>query len=300
MKRKWMLSLAALPLIVGLVVAKSLADENSRLVARDIFADAKLIFSADEKRVLAVRDESAYGRISAQIVELPGESRVEVLTDSIDAFLFFSPNGQWVYQLDLDSYYGSTDDLGMDYRRPTPDEKIGIVGRDALHDQSKATIRFTFPGSDKDFYGAYLHGREIIVESRQRTWHLDANDLQILSSQPRKRKLTYVRLCPDGETLCHRVYRKVDNGTDFWEFLDLKTGKPLWKMPDDNTGFPQLSSDGQLLLKNKNGEVIARDTRTGAEKWRFRGPQSSVVALSPDQSAVYEARENGELWKWPR
>lgn len=30
----------------------------------------------------------------------------------------------------------------------------------------------------------------------------------------------------------------------------------------------------------KDGEVIAHDTRTGKEKWRSRGPQSSVLALT--------------------
>ena len=296
MKRKRIWVLAVVPLIVGFVFAKQLADKRPQLVARDVFADAGLIFSGDEQRFAAVRDESAYQRISAQIVGNFGAERIEVLTDSIDPFLFFSPDGKWIYQLDLDSYYGSTNDMGMDYRNPRPDEKIGLVGRNGLDNQSRATIRFTFPGPQKDFYGAYLFDHEIVVESREKTWYLDANNLRILNTQVQKRSLTSVHLCPDGKTLYRRVY----GHTDFWEFLDLPTEKTLWKLPDDNSGFPKISGDGRLSLRIEQGEVVARDTRTGVEKWRLRGPQSGVIALAPDQSAIYEARPNGELWKWPR
>ena len=163
--------------------------------------------------------------------------------------------------------------------------------------------KFRFP-RNAELYGVWWHEEEIIAESPYQTWHFEPRTLHLVSTQRQHRtqtwswrKQAYCDLCPDGQTLhCMRLYTR--------EYIDLRTGKTLWKESNDSRKGGEntvgYSANGRTVLMHKDKDVIARDTRTGKEQWRLRGLQSSVIALAPDQSAIYEARQNGELWKWPR
>ena len=287
MKRKIIGVLTALLLSFGSAKADSTIDPRARLVARD-FDVVGLAFSADEKWLFGHN-----GRGSGQTLALTGGARAKIFSDSMDGYIGFSPDDRWLYQLDLDSYEGFIDDYGVDFRFPTPDDVIGIVGR-STRAGSKETIRFTFPGARRDFYGASVRGDEVIAESREMTYYLDARDLSILRTQPQTRTLKNVYLLGDGKTLLGTAE---DLGL---KLVDLATEKTLWKQPyKSGSGF-RLTPNGRLLLRMESGVIVARNTRTAKEEWRFRGPTSHSFWLSPDESAIYEARQNGELWKWPR
>ena len=61
MKRKWVWGLAALPLVIGLVVAKPLADKRPKLVARGFEASA-LKFSPNGKLLFAQFAAERFGK----------------------------------------------------------------------------------------------------------------------------------------------------------------------------------------------------------------------------------------------
>ena len=287
MKRKGILVVAVLPLVIGLFVAKRLADKRPNVVTHGVgFKSAKfLAISPNGERMFVwpyVAPSDPNHDSSAQIVSLCDGSRVDVPVDSLDSDwfgAFFSSDSQRIYQLSFHN-----DMIG--------DKGVDLVRISARDGRKKKEFLFA---EVNEFYGFYARGNEVIAESPHRTWHLNANHLQILTLQTRNRSpdLDYGLLCPDGKTVMKPNYYPD-------EFRDLETGKLLWRLPEEIPQNPKFSPDGRTLLTQKNGEVIARDTRTGIEKWRLRGPQSSVLALAPDESAIYEARENGELWKWPR
>ena len=284
MKRKWIWSLAALPLIIFWVVAKPLADKRPQLVARDVDATG-LVISPDQSKALA------RGIAATHIVNLKDGSQISIPGND-NSRNFFSPDGKEIYQ------------LSTEREKQHPDKyRDSLVVRDA--DSGRAQGQFQF-ANNANLYGVWWHGNEIIAESPRQTWHFDANTLRLLNAQPQhrtlqNRALQSVTLCPDGKTGA-----KIEEfGTDFYKFFDLDSGKMLWKLSNEEAMPSQFPPDGAVVLTQKIltrniGDFIARDLRTGAEKWRLRGPQSSVLALAPDESAIYEARENGELWKWPR
>ena len=285
MKSKWIWSLAALPLVVGLFVAKPLADKRPVLVARGIDG-SNLLVSSDGEWLFAKYTDSTYiiGRVigfdgnSLKFAQ-PSDSRLCVLS-SIAA----------LYRINVDSVSRKKSEGTLEELSFYSDES----NFGATENPDKA--RFVFPGRDEDFYGVRVRNQEVIVESRLQTWHLDAKSLHVIRTQKRNRALSQMTLCPDGKTLFHDL----DSEKGIYEFADIETAKPLWRRQLGALYNLHFSLDGCLLVALENGVVIARDTRTGKEKWRLRGPQSSYFALAPDQSAIYEARSNGELWKWAR
>ena len=279
MKRTWMWGLAALPVVVGLVFAQALADKRPRLVARGVVTSF-LKFSPDGRLLFAHSPAQTFG----VTIALKDGSRTQIPGDYNPETAFFSSDSRRIYEI------FSLSEVNME----GIDVYYRIVGHDAR--DGKSATKFAFPSTGL-LEDAYVRGDQIVVESSAKIWYLNARDMKVTGAQSRKQHLSSVHLlCPDGQTVC----RRNQVPTDVWEFVDLPTGKLLWKLPLDDTGYPIFSSDGRLTLRKSGDQVIARDTRTGAEKWRLRGPQSSVIALAPDQSALYEARENGELWKWPR
>ncbi len=288
MKRELIWALAIVPLIFSPAMAEPLVDKSPRLVARN-FEVVELIFSTDGKWLFGDN-----GFMVGQTLALTGGARARIFSDSQDNFIGFSPDDKWIFQLGLDSYEGFIDDEGYDFRNPTPDGIIGIVGR-STREGSKETIRFTFTGARADFYGAYLRDDEIIVESREMTYHLDAHNLRVLRTEPQTRTLrNVIWLLGDGKTVL------VSGGRLGLKFVDLPTEKTLWTQPyGAGSGF-RFTLDGRLILRMESGVIVAREARTAKEVWRFRGPASRYFWLSPDQTAIYEARPNGELWKWPR
>ena len=285
MKRKWIWGLAALPLVVGLFVAKRLADKRPRLVARNIDGTNLLVATDGEWLFAKYNDStSTTGRVigfDGKLLEFarPSDSRLCVLA-SIAA----------LYRINVDRESRKKSEATLEELSfYTGESNFGAT-------ENPDKERFIFPGRDEDLYGVCVRGREIIVESRLNTWHLDAKNLHIISVQKRNRSLSHATLCPDGKTLFHDL----DSAKGIYEFADIETAKPLWKRQLGALYNLRFSLDGRLLITSKNGLVIARDVRSGTEKWRLLGPQSPYVALSPDQSAIYETRANGELWKWPR
>ena len=285
MKRKWLWALVALPLIVGFVFAKRLADKRPQLMARGIDGSNMLI-SSDGEWLFAPLEISDF--VTGRLFGFDGQplkfapshdSRPGVLT-SIAALHRINVDGKSRQKseatLEEVSFYAGEVKLGATKK---PDKK-----------------RFIFPGRDEDLYGVCVRDGEIIVESRLDTWHLNAKNLHVLREQKRQRALSHATLCPDGKTL----FYDLDSEKGIYQFSDIETAKPLWKRQFGARYNLRFSLDGRLLVTSENGVVIARDTRTGVEKWRLRGPQSPYIALAPDESAIYEARKNGELWKWPR
>lgn len=284
MKRKWMLALATLPLIILLVFAWRLADKRPQLVARDLKV-AELWISPDGKSIVTHGDWSP----KSHIIRLDGGSQVSIPTSNSE--FFFSPDGTKLYQLNFEF-----EPQGEKFHQT-------LVLYDAASGRREG--RFQFARSVL-LYGALWRDGEVVVESDRQTWHFEARSLRLLGTQKRNKLAQRIAtLCPDGETIYWPIGQGKWNTSPYiWTFADLRTGRILWSdgpKPVDVTpvGF---SGDGRIVLWSggkSNGEVVARDTRTGVEKWRLRGPQSSVIALSPDASAVYEARD-GKLWKWPR
>ena len=285
MKRKWMWMLAVVSLFAGFVVAKRLADKRPRLVVRDVDA-SQLIFASDGTKMVARGNASAW----SHIVDLSDGSQFSVPGD-VNSRNFFAPDGAKLYQ------------LNTEWENPNGGKFHDVlVVRDAHTGRTEGEFRFA---SGANLYGAWWHNNEIIVESPRQTWHFRARDLRLVGTQKQRRTQAYAILCPDGRTLYWLQTTDAMGATpDVWKFADLNSGKILWSDSKFGSSMREFSVDGHTSLWSDNAEeqieVVARDTRTGAEKWRLRGPQSSVVALSPDQSAVYEARPNGELWKWPR
>ena len=278
MKRKWIWGLAIVPLIIGFIVAKSLADKRPRLVARGVNA---------KNLSMSISPDGKWLYTAGRTIEVAGNASFQfpLSETDFDGPTFFCENGTRLCQFSYE----------------IPPCGFGVSCHSVLSLRSarsgKVISRFDFPDSDStiNVYGASLQGNEIVVESQQKTWRFQVKNLRFLSLQKRQRTLPAAGLCPDGKTL----YRGVI-ATKTLEFRDLHTEKLLWTIPQEISRSPQFSFDGALFLMRKKGEIIAYDTRTGKENWRFHGPQSSAIALSPDQSAIYEARPNGELWKWPR
>ena len=286
MNRKWMGALAALLVVGAFVFAKSLADKRPRLVARDVDA-SDLVISPEGKRLVA----NANGANSSHVIDLENGLQFSISNVSYPRSSF-SPDGKKIYQ------------LNTEWENPNSQKIYDVlVLWDAYSGRKEGQFRFA---SGDNIYGAWWSGNEIIVESAQRTWHFEARTLRLKTVQKQYRKATYAVLCPDGQTFYWNGEAEAKGEKPgFTEFADLRTGKMLWiwSQPDCDTllGF---SVDGGTVfgmsgLENQH-EIVARETRTGKEKWRFRGPQYTVMALAPDESAIYEARPNGELWKWPR
>lgn len=206
---------------------------------------------------------------------------------------FFSPDGTKLYQLNLEFEHQS----GSFHQ--------ALVLYDA--DSGRREGQFQFE-SGIIIYSATWREGEIIAQSSFQSWRLNSRNLRLLATQNQNSKLVLpsIDLCPDGETLYWRIDKdNIGSKPHTWNFADRHTEKILWSDgPKFNGGAPSgFSVDGHIVLSaggTPKGEVSARDVRTGKERWRLRGPQSSVLALAPGEGAVYEARPNGELWKWPR
>lgn len=277
MKRKWIWVLAIAPLIVGFVFARRLANKRPQLLGRHMAAWHLLPSSDGEWLFVQYRDSDID---NGRIVGMNGDLKPS------DSSLYVLPSLAMIQRVrTVKNSEGLLEGVSFD---PTDFDSNAPENRDKK--------RFMFLGARDDLYGACVRSEEIVVESRQQTWHLDSRNLHILATQKRKRSLTNVLLCPDGKTLIDDI----DGEKGIYQFIDLETEKPLWKRRLGAYYNLNFSFDGRLLVVLENGVVIARDTRTGVEKWRLRGPKSWVLAVSPDESTVYEARENGELWKWPR
>ncbi len=285
MKRKWMWAVATLPLVVGFVVAKRLVDKRPRVVARDVDASA-LIISRDEKRAVTRGNAAEW----SHVIDLDDGSQFSIPGD-INSHNFFSPDGKKIYQLNTE----------WEHQGSAKFHDVFVV-RDSASGHTEGQYRFA---SGADLYGIWWDGDEIIAESPRQTWHFKARSLRLVSTQKQHRAQKYAILCPDGQTIYwdHQT-DSMGAAPNVWEFADLHTGKIQWSESRFGSGVPlEFSSDGRIVLWSggvQQSEIIARDTRNGTEQWRLRGPQSDVIALSPDQSAIYEARPNGELWKWPR
>ena len=284
MKRKWVWALAIVPVVTAFIFAWRLADKRPRLVARG-FKTAEVMIAPDGKKIVAFGGWSAHG----QIVRLGDGSRTPLSSGEPS---FFSPDGSQLYQLNFEMENGGK---GV---------HCTLVLCDADSGRKRARHQFE---SGVVLYGASWQGGEIVAESARQTWHLDARTLRIISTRKRAFKLSprNATLCPDGETFWFRDGENRIGMPMIVKFVDLRTGQELWQAePVMKRGTPLgFSGDGRTVLLSDNREpmeIIARHTRTGAEKWRMRGPQSFVLALAPDQSAIYEARTNGEIWKWPR
>ena len=309
MKRNWMWLLAVVPLFAGFVFVTFMVDERSqttgerlqvadkrsplilkhpKLVTRGLDFSDLVISPTGEKAV--VRGNFGSDGDWSRIVNLNDGSKISA-PGSVLARNIFSPDGKRICQLDVEM------------EKPTSDEFNDVL---VLSDAStgKTEKKFHFaPGAN--LYGFWWQGGEITVESPRQTWRFEARELRLVSTQTRRRKHN-ANLCPDGKTLYwERTTDKTGVAPVTWSFADVNTEKILWSdTPITEAGGPTgFSVDGRVVLwkdVQAPNDIIARDIRTGAEKWRFRGPKSSVVALAPDNSALYEVRENGELWKWPR
>lgn len=247
-------------------------------MARDIAA-TDLTISADGTQLFARDNSQHFG----QVLNLQHGSRANVRASDFNFTPIFSADKTRIYQLQVN--------VNMNNGKPW-DIPPALLAHDINSGKIKAI--FDFSSEEDHFYGAFLQGDIVTVESKNKTWHLDSRNLQIISVEKQNRPVTYAILCPDSRTL----YDVVTGDDARWEFTDLESGKLLWqKRTGALAGF---SVNGQDCLWQEDGEVIVCDTRTGAEKWRLRGPQSAVLALSPDENAVFEARSDGKLWRWPR
>ena len=302
MKRKTMVLLAVTPLIFGLIVAKRLADKRPRLVARlttqlpspkgsTRWTHAIALFVSPDGRHLFARDGYGFGQHIDLSAGSPIAFPLVVPITDISYGVWFSPDNQSIYMVSGYKPKGTGGQESAWHR--------SIVARDArsgkLKRQFVLPLRIQLNGNP--FYGLRVSGDQTVVESRGKTWRLDANMLQLIGTQARQRPLTWVQLCPDGQTGYRFLAVAQSSGM---EFFDLQSGRSLWKTARLARYPAPFSADGRLVLTQENGVIFARETRTGKEQWRFQGPQSDVLALAPDQSAIYEARTNGQLWKWPR
>ncbi len=288
MKRKWMWALAALPLVLGLVVAKRLADKRPRLIARGLDISGVTI-SPDGKRIIVRGDKG----VKSQVIHLDNGPQFSIPGDANSHF-FFSPDATKIYQ------------LNTEWEKPETKQHVAVFHkelevRDAYSGRLKGQFRFA---NDANLYGVTWQSDELIAESPRQTWHFDLGTLRVRNIQKQNRTQAHADLCPDGRTLYWLTSGKMHALSNAWEVADLNTGKILRNGAKFGETIIQFSADGHTALwfryDGKGYEVVARDTRTGIEKWRLRGPQSPAIALSPDESALYEARPNGELWKWPR
>ena len=278
-----MWGLAVVPLIAVLVFSWRLTNKRPHLVARGL-SIAELTIAPDEKSIVV--SENGWSQKS-QIIRLDSGSRTSIPTSVSE--LFFSPDAKNLYQ------------LNFEFERQNEKFHQTLVFYDAVSGRRKGRFQF-----DRGvlLYGATWRDGEIVVESDRQSWHFEAQSLRLIGTRTRNRLARRnATLCPDGETIYWSIGQgKWDTRPYIWTFADLRTGKILWSdgpKPADvaPVGF---SPDGRVVLwPSGKSEIVARDTRTGVEKWRLRGPRSSVVALSPDANAVYEARD-GKLWKWPR
>ena len=288
MKRKRVWVLAALLLCVVFACAKWLANKRPLLVGSGLDI-SEMTVSPDGERIV-VPDK--WG-MKSQIIRLVDSSRISIPI-STSASYFFSPDGTKLYQR---NFYLDFDEQGESFHHTL-----------VLYDAASGRVegRFQFKRG-VNLYGAAWRDGEVVAESARQTWHLAPSTLQLTSTQPRQSPHHSASLCPDGQTLYWRGdwlngQARMGVNADTWSFADLNSGEILWNDPQ-RLGPLGFSTDGRtVLFFDSRGEskIIARDTRTGAEKWRLRGPQSPIIALSPDQSAIYEARSNGELWEWPR
>ncbi len=301
MKRKWIWALAVLPLVAGLIVAGRLADNRPRLVAhltssvsgisvfpsRAIHA-TDLFISPDGKRIFVRYIGEDFGEIvdltTGSVSQMPDTDNVDFQYN-----VLFSADSRYFYQVSFCS--------------PTPSGERSqdcqaLLSRDAR----SGVINQQFVISNyvvEDFYGIALDRKKILLRSRAKAWLLNFMTLQVVGSDRKRGTFKNVRLCTDNKTI-YSFQLDQKYGITTVQFFDLQSEKLLWQMPLEGELRFTMSSDGLIVLSMENGVVIARDLRTGQVKWRFSGPRNHVLAVSPDQSAIYEARENGELWKWPR
>ena len=275
MKRKWIWGLAVVPLIAGFVFAKRLADKRPRLVARNVNTSTLTISPDGTKAVIN----------GNHVVNLEDGSQITISGD-VSSRSSFSPDGKKIFQFNSERDNPQSESYH---------EVLALVDSNSGQRQG----RFSF-ADIPNVYGVWWRGDEIIAESPSQTLVFETRDLRLIRTQQRIRKRWHGFLCPDGQTI---YALSAGLSPENFEFADLDTGKILWKRAQPSGGHPlTFSMDGQIVLwpDPQKGGVTALNTRTGVEKWRTRGPQSSVVALSPDESAIYEARPNGELWEWPR
>ena len=276
MKRKWIWGLAAVPVIIGFAFAQRLADKRPRLVARGV-ATSTLTVSPDGKKVLVNGN---------RIVNLGDGSQI-IISGDVSSRSYFSPNGKKILQ------FNSERDT------PQSEQSHNVL---VLVNSNSGQRQGSFSFADiLNVHGVWWNGDEIIAESPDQTLVFETRSLRLVHKQTQRRKNWYGFLCPDGHTI---YWPSAGVAPEILEFADLNTGKILWSRTQVSSGNPlAFSPDGKTVLwpdDTRKGGVVALNTRTGKEKWRMHGPQSSVLALSPDESAIYEARPNGELWKWPR
>lgn len=81
-------------------------------------------------------------------------------------------------------------------------------------------------------------------------------------------------------------------------FYDAKTGRALWNWKGLSSGY-DLSADEKLVVACNGQHCIARDLKTGVQKWKVQKPNSSIFALSPDGKTFAERRPDGQIWLWP-
>lgn len=293
MKRKWIWALTALLLSVGFVLVKRVADKRPRVMARDVETPTLVVSPiADERAILVARDVEASllevspdGQLlfahseaqqSATVIGLKEDLRVVIPVDYNPVSAFFSADSRRIYEI-YNQPDVNADGIDVHFR---------ISGHDAR--TGKSAREFVFPLSE-NIYGAYARGTEILVESKQKTWRLDERTLRVLGTRPQKRTTFDETLIPDGKTLF-----TLDAQHNTFKFKDLITHKLLWQIRD-NEWNSVFSPDGRTVLTQKNNEIVARDTRTGDEQWRLRGPQSSVVALSPDEKTLYRSAQKRRI-----
>ena len=300
MKRKWIWALAVVPLIAGLVLAKRLADKRPRLVAhlktsvpvgggtsRAIHA-TNLFISPDGSRLFVRYLGEGFG----DGVALTTGSVSRMPDPDIQHDVLFSADGRHFYHLDSCRFDVSAKQDHRCQALSLFDARSGVL-------QKQFVIPKTAHVAYKNFYGTALAQGQLVLEGRGHTWRLDPNDLRVVGVYPNQHTLRMGHFCSDGKTLSLLQINRANNALTA-QFFDLQSEKLLWQMPLEENWKFATSSDGRIALSLEHRVVISRDLRTGAEKWRLPGPQSHVLAVAPDQSAIYEARANGELWKWPR
>ena len=311
MKRKWILAVAVLPLVIGLIVAERLSDKHPRVVVAKPLADKRprvvvhlttsvpvgggtkriyateLFMSPDGKKLFVRYNSERFG----QIIALDTGSVTQLPDSNGNYNVFFSTDSRNLYQMEGYSPAPSAKEISGREAFSLRDARTGAL-KSRFVDFKPTGLILTGEGA---LYGAALHQKRIVLGLGERTIFLDPGNLQILGTNRNKGVFKNDGwLCAGGEIFySHSATQAVD-------FFDLQTKKLLWQLPLNADWKFAISSDGHLVVTPERGFVVARDLRTGQEKWRFRGPRSQVLTVTPDQSAIYEARESGELWKWPR
>ena len=290
--------LAALPMVVSLFFAESFVGKRPHIVAhlttsvpegggtKRIYA-TDLVMSPDGKKLFVRYNNARMG----QIIALDTGS-VTPLPDSNGNYsVFFSTDSRNLYQMED---YSSAPSVKETFGREVfslRDARTGAL-KSRFIDFKSIDLILTGEGM---IYGSALHQNRVVLGLGERTVFLDPNSMQVLGTSRNKGVFKNDGwLCAGGEIFYS------PSATQAVDFFDLKTKKLLWQLPLNTDWKFAISSDGRLVVTPERGFVVARDLRTGQEQWRFRGPRSQVLTVAPDQSVIYEARENGELWKWPR